>query len=433
MRTLTVRKANSFCGSARPPSDKSLTHRAFMLAAIADGPCHVYRPLRGEDPMSTLQCMEMLGAVVVWRGADEVTITPPAAWKQPSDPLDCGNSGTTMRLLAGLVAGRSLQTTLIGDASLSRRPMGRIAEPLRLMGATIEGETPPLKIRGSGDLQAIDYTSPVASGQIKSCVLLAGLTADGISSVAEPTKSRDHTERMLSALGVDIRTASQDDGGYTAWVHPKARVSAFEMTVPGDLSSAAFWMVAAAIVPGGRIDLANVGLNPTRSGIFDVFDQAGQYYEIVESPAQLNEPTGSVSVFNPRESECRPFSIAGPLVPRLLDEIPVLAVLATQLEGTSTIRDANELRIKETDRIVKMAEGLRAMGASIEMLDDGMVISGPVRLKGARIDAGGDHRIGMAFAIAGLVADGETVIDGAETIGTSFPTFESELRRLSGL
>ena len=383
--------------------------------------------------MATLHCMVMLGAQAVWRGTDEVTITPPAALKQPDGPLECGNSGTTIRLLAGLVAGRPIQTTLSGDASLSRRPMGRIAEPLRLMGATVEGETPPLSIRGREELDAIDYKSPVASGQIKSCILLAGLTADGICSVIEPSKSRDHTERMLSALGVDVRSKTEDDGRYTAWVHPKRRLTAFEMTVPGDLSSAAFWMVAAAIVPDGRVDLANVGLNSTRSGIFDVFDQAGVYYEVVESPAELNEPTGSVSVIPTHGIDRRPFRISGPLVPRLLDEIPVLAVLATQLEGTSTISDANELRIKETDRIAKMAEGLRAMGASVETLHDGMAITGPTELKGTRIDAGGDHRIGMAFAIAGLVAEGETAIDGAETIGTSFPDFESELRRLSGL
>jgi 3-phosphoshikimate 1-carboxyvinyltransferase len=432
VKTLTVQTAASFCGSARPPSDKSLTHRAFMLAAIADGPCHIYRPLCGDDPMSTLGCLEALGAVVAWRGTDELTITPPAAWLQPQVPLDCGNSGTTIRLLAGLLAGRPIQTTLIGDASLSRRPMGRIAEPLRSMGATVTGETPPLAIGGCEVLRAIDYPSPIASGQIKSCILLAGLTADGMSSVSEPSKSRDHTERMLLALGVDVRSKSDDDGRYTAWVSPKRQVSAFEMTVPGDLSSAAFWMVAAAIVPQGRVDLAEVGLNPTRSGVFDVFDEVGLYYEVVESPAQLNEPTGSISVLQTRGVGKRPFSIGGPLVPRLIDEIPILAVLATQLEGTSTIHDAKELRLKETDRIAKMAEGLRAMGATVETFDDGMAITGPVRLKGARLDAGGDHRIGMAFAIAGLAAEGETVIDGAETIGTSFPDFEPELRRLSG-
>ncbi|MHB8635010.1 MAG: 3-phosphoshikimate 1-carboxyvinyltransferase [Fimbriimonadaceae bacterium] len=432
MTSLTVRRAQCFAGSARPPSDKSLTHRALMLAAIADGPCRIYRPLRGHDPMSTLACMEMLGARAEWQGQDDLTITPPESWCEPSGSLDCGNSGTTLRLLAGLVAGRPLRTTLTGDASLSRRPMTRIAEPLRLMGAMVQGETPPLTIIGRETLRAIAYTSPVASAQVKSCILLAGLTADGPTSVTESTKSRDHTERMLTALGVDVRWESADDGRYTVWVHPKRSVPAFDMTVPADLSSAAFWMVAAAIVEGGRVDLAEVGLNPTRAGIFDVFDQAGLYYEIVESASQLNESTGSVSVIGGHGVGHRPFAIAGPLVPRLIDEIPVLSVLATQLEGTSTIRDAKELRVKETDRIAKMAEGLRAMGARVETFDDGMAITGPANLKGARIDSDGDHRVGMAFAIAGLIADGETTIDGADTIGTSFPEFESELRRLSG-
>lgn len=382
--------------------------------------------------MSTLGCVQMLGAHAEWRGEDELTIIPPKELQQPQGPLDCGNSGTTIRLLAGLIAGRNLEATLIGDASLSQRPMGRIGEPLRLMGVDVQGDKPPLTIHGKDRLTAIDYVSPVSSGQVKSCVLLAGLTGDGVTSVTEPTKSRDHTERMLSAIGVDVRTASQEDGRFQVWVKPRRHVDAFDITVPGDISSAAFWMVAAAIVPNGRVDLANVGLNHTRSGILDVFDEAGLYYELVEHPSQLNEPTGSISVMQAQHRDQKPFHISGALVPRLIDEVPILAVLATQLAGTSTIRDARELRVKETDRIAKMAEGLTAMGATVETFEDGMAVTGPVQLQGTRVNAGGDHRIGMAFAIAGLVADGKTEIVGSDTIATSFPDFESELRRLCG-
>ncbi len=359
--------------------------------------------------------METLGARTEWRGDADLILTPPEAWQQPQSVLDCGNSGTTIRLLAGLVAGHPIVATLTGDESLSRRPMKRIAVPLQLMGADVEGDTAPLTIRGRTKLKGIEYTSPVASGQIKSCVLLAGLTADGATILHEPSKSRDHTERMLSALGINIVSKVTDEGVNTVWIKPGKRIPSFEITVPGDLSSAAFWMVAAVIVKNGRVDLAEVGVNSTRAGIFDVFDQAGIYYEIIESPAQLDEPTAAVCIQPNEDSDRRPFSISGSLVPRLLDEIPVLAVLATQLNGTSVIRDASELRIKETDRLVEVAEGLSKMGANVELLDDGMTITGPTALKGAHIDARGDHRIGMSFAIAGLIAEGETVIEGAET------------------
>ncbi|MBX3120265.1 MAG: 3-phosphoshikimate 1-carboxyvinyltransferase [Fimbriimonadaceae bacterium] len=417
---LKVGRVASLRGELRVPSDKSLTHRAYMFAAIADSPSVVKHPLRGEDCEATLACLRQLGLATDWVSNHEVHLTPAEHWTQPTAPLDCGNSGTTMRLLSGLLASRSLDVTLIGDASLSRRPMKRIAEPLRLMGATVEGDTPPLHIIGSDALQPIDYTSPVASAQIKSCVLLAGLRAEGTTTVMEPSKSRDHTERMLRAMGV---TLLEDD--LKVGLRGGQKPEGFEFSVPADISSAAFFMVAAAIIPEANLRLWDVGVNPTRTGILDVFDQAMIPYFVENEHEEAGEPVGDIDV---RAVDVgRPFEISGALVPRLIDEIPVLAVLATQLDGVSRIRDARELRVKESDRIELVAAGLRAMGAEVETHEDGMDISGPTQLTGTVIDAHGDHRIAMAFAVAGLIAEGTTTIKGAEAIATSYPDFEKDL------
>lgn len=428
---LEITRTDKFRGTVRPPSDKSLTHRALMLAAIVQGVSTVRMPLMADDPRATMRCLGQLGLAWDWIDRDVIRLYPPDTWRQPTEPLDCGNSGTTMRLLSGLLAGRRLNVTLTGDASLSRRPMERIAVPLRQMGATVEGTHAPLHIIGSAPLKAVDYVSSIASAQVKSCVLLAGLRANGTTCVTEPSVSRDHTERMLAGLGVNVASGLVRDSKYRACVEPPDQLDGFDFLVPGDISSAAFLMVAAALVPGGDSEFLEVGVNPTRDGIFDVFDQAGIYYEVIEGPPQLGEPVATVllrqfSVHGERTA----FLIGGPLVPRLIDEIPVLAVLATQLHGTSTIRDAQELRSKETDRIEKVADGLNRMGACVETFEDGMAITGPTPLHGARIDCQGDHRIGMAFAVAGLIADGVTTIEGAETIATSYPDFESDLRRL---
>jgi 3-phosphoshikimate 1-carboxyvinyltransferase len=423
--TLTIQAVNYLRGSMRPPSDKSLTHRAFMFGAIASESSVVLNPLTGEDCMSTLRCMEQLG-LRYSEIPGGYRLNPPAEWSQPTGPLDCGNSGTTMRLLSGLVASRDLEVTMIGDASLSRRPMKRIADPLRRMGATIEGDRPPLYVRGSSSLNGILYESPVASAQIKSCTLLAGLRARGETWVEEPAQSRDHTERMLSAMGVEILTGRD----LTVGVRGGSEPSGFEFSVPADISSAAFFMVAAAILPTSRLEIKDLSVNPTRTGILDVFQEAGIPCIVDDERSQLGEPVADVVVASPFEKR-RAFEISGALVPRLIDEIPVLAVLATQCEGTSVIRDAKELRVKESDRIQVVADGLRRMGAKVETFEDGMAISGPVKLSGTHIIADGDHRIAMAFAVAGLVAEGTTTIDGAEAIGTSFPGFESELKRLS--
>jgi len=417
---LVVTRAQAVSGEIVIPNDKSLTHRSYLLGAIANGPSRIENPLRGEDCESTRHCLEQLGT----RFEDEgtfVTVIPAEEWSQPSEPLDCGNSGTTMRLLSGLVASRPLNVTMKGDASLSRRPMKRIAKPLNEMGAVVTGETPPLSIQG-GQLHGITYHSEVASAQVKSCVLLAGLRADSQTVLHEPTKSRDHTERMLTAMGASITV----DGNSVA-IEPSFDLKPFEMRVPGDISSAAFWLVAGALLAEQPLTLIGVNVNPTRTGILDVLNQVGASV-VHRNPRDENgEPVADLEI---TRDGTKPFVIEGILVPRLIDEIPVLAVLATQLSGETNIRDARELRVKETDRIGVVSAGLRAMGANIEPTEDGFVIQGPTPLKGAIIDASGDHRIGMAFAIAGLVADGETVIENADSIQTSYPNFESHLRSI---
>lgn len=412
-------------GSIRVPSDKSLTHRSFMLAGAAEGRSEIRHPLLGEDCRATLNAVRLLGATV--EEANEVVTVHGAAWRSPNGPIDCGNSGTTMRLLSGLLASRKgLVATLTGDESLSRRPMGRVAKPLRLMGASVEGETAPLTIRGT-HLDGIDYDSPVASAQVKSAVLLAGLRADGRTSVTEPSLSRDHTERMLRALGIRVASESLADGRAKATVTP-GTFAGFGTTVPGDISSAAFWLVAAAIVPGSRVELREVGLNPSRTGILDVFAEAGIPVERTELPESVGEPLGHLGVGFAKEK--RAFTVEGPLVPRLIDELPVLALLATQCEGRTVIRDAAEMRVKETDRIAVVADALRRMGATVQETPDGMIVDGPTPLRHTTVDATGDHRIAMTFHVAGLVAEGGVTVLNGESIATSYPDFHDHMRLL---
>lgn len=419
---LTINPVKSIVGTIRPPSDKSLTHRAYMFASFASSESIVRNPLRGEDCEHTLRAMIHLGLRHEMLGPEEFRLIPTQEWMHPNVPVDCGNSGTTMRLLAGLVASRPLNVTFVGDASLSRRPMGRVATPLRLMGAEIEGERPPLSIRG-GKLQGIDYISPVASAQVKSCTLLAGLRAEGTTSVSEPSLSRDHTERMLKAMGYRL-----DSDGLKVSVEGGQDGQGFEFNVPGDISSAAFFIVATAILQNSRLEVNELSVNPTRTGILDILTQCQIPFLVADIQEELGEPVASLVVQT--ANFLHPFTIEGGLVPRLIDEIPVLAVLATQCHGTSIIRNANELRVKESDRIELVANGLRQMGAIVETFEDGMAITGPTKLNATKIDAQGDHRIAMAFAIAGLIAEGTTEISGADSIATSFPGFESELARL---
>lgn len=421
---MEVRRVGRIHGSMRPPSDKSLTHRAYMLAAIASGDSIVRAPLRAADCDSTLRCLNLMGLRHEWLDSETVRLMPTSAWNSPKSALDCGNSGTTMRLLAGLVASRPIEAEFVGDASLSSRPMGRIAEPLRLMGAKISAERAPFRIEG-GSLKGIRYETPVPSAQIKSCILLAGLRADSTTTVIEGSKSRDHTERMLASMGARIIESEPNE----LTIEPCGSLEAFEFRVPADVSSAAFAMCAAAMIPGSEVQLEAVGVNPTRTGVLEVFGQVGIDVEYQDARHELGEPVADLTVRGTGRLD--PFSIEGSLVPKLIDEIPVLAVLATQCEGVSTIRDAGELRVKESDRIVAVANGLRSMGAKVETHEDGLTIEGPVQLMGARIDARQDHRIAMAFAVAGLIADGSTRIDGAEAIETSYPDFERDMARLS--
>jgi 3-phosphoshikimate 1-carboxyvinyltransferase len=418
---LTSSRIAAIRGTIRPPGDKSLTHRAYLFAAIASGESRVFNPLRGEDCESTLECLNLLGLRHEWIDDVSLRLIPAEEWTPPARPLNCGNSGTTMRLLSGLLASRPLDCTLIGDASLSRRPMRRIAEPLRAMGATVEGDTPPLRVVG-GALKGIDYVSPVASAQVKSATLLAGLGAEGVTTVVEPSPSRDHTERMLRSTGVRMTETG-------VGVYGGQRPQPFEFTVPGDISSAAFLMVAALLRPDSHLAVHDLNVNPTRTGLFDVFAQVGMPVAVFDEREEVGEPVARVEVQGLRER--RPFTIDGALVPRLVDEIPVLAVSATQCAGESLIRDARELRVKESDRIEKVADGLRRMGAQVETFEDGMAITGPTPLTGTSIEAEGDHRIAMAFAVAGLVAEGSTAIGGADSIATSYPGFEQDLARVA--
>ncbi len=420
---LSFNRIAALQGEFRPPSDKSLTHRAYMFAGFASSPSVVRNPLRGEDCEDTRNCMIELGLRHEQLSPSEFRLIPTQEWTQPTRPLYCGNSGTTMRLLSGLVASRPLDIVMQGDASLSRRPMKRIAEPLRLMGASFDGDTPPIHIRG-GNLKGIHYQSPVASAQVKSCTLLAGLLADGTTSVTEPSLSRDHTERMLNGMGITVVRE-----GLTVSVQGGQQGHGFDFDVPGDISSATFFMVLAALLNGSQITVKNLGVNPSRTGPLDIFRQVGIPFELTNEHESLGEPVADVIIGT--APILRPFTIEGDLVPRLIDEIPILAVLATQCEGTSIIRDAKEMRVKESDRIELVASNLVRMGAKVEVFEDGMAIAGPTPLKGIQVDSKLDHRIAMTFAIAGCIASGTTKIIGAESIRTSFPDFEEVLARLA--
>jgi len=419
-------RTGAFRGEIRPPSDKSLTHRAYMFAAIAkSGTSAILDPLKGEDCESTLNCLEQLGAHIERVSANETLVTVIEDWSTNPVTLDCGNSGTTMRLLCGILAGRpGVDATLIGDASLSKRPMGRVINPLKQMGAEIIGDNAPVHVVGR-QLNGIHYDSPVASAQVKSAILLAGLNASGKTTVSEPTLSRDHTERMFTALGIELETEENQVSvaGGQSW-------DSFTFRVPGDISSATFFAVAAALHPESQVIFRHLGVNPSRTGLTDVFDQVGVVQAWEQLEPELGEPVAHYTVQG--SDELLPFIIEGDLVPRLIDEIPVLAVLATQCAGQTIIRDAKELRVKETDRIAVVTEGLRSMGADITATDDGMVINGPTPLRGATIDSAGDHRIGMSFAIAATIAEGETTILNAQAIQSSYPDFVKHFALLSG-
>ncbi|MCB1237685.1 MAG: 3-phosphoshikimate 1-carboxyvinyltransferase, partial [Verrucomicrobiae bacterium] len=394
-----VKATPPFSAEMRVPGDKSISHRSVMLASLANGPCTIDGFLPSEDCLRTVEAMRALGVQIdetadTGRGLTRLVVHGRhGRLEAPAGPIDCGNSGTTMRLLSGLLAAQPFECELTGDESLSRRPMDRIAIPLRLMGAKIEGQgercTAPLRIRGTADLKAIQYESPVASAQIKSAVLLAGLFAEGKTSVTEPSLSRDHTERMLQYLLV--RTTRVEN---TVSIWGGQTIESRDLLVPGDISSAAFWIVAAAAMPGAHLLVRNVGLNPTRCGILKALLRMGaRINEVIDE--ENGEPVGSIEVHG---GKLRGVEIAGDEIPTVIDEIPVLAVAGALAEGVTAIRDARELRVKESDRISAVAESLRRMGVPVQEFADGMEITGVSQLKGATVRSLGDHRIAMAFA-----------------------------------
>ena len=432
-RELRVSRAHCFGGKISVPGDKSISHRAVMLAALADGTSKIEGFLPSEDCLATLGAMKSLGVTVDF--LDETDLGPSSllvhgcgmVTAEPDHAIDCGNSGTTMRLLSGILAGQDFTSRLIGDDSLSKRPMNRVIKPLSGMGASIqaegEGGSAPLVIHG-GALNGTTYELPVASAQVKSAILLAGLFAEGMTTVIQPVETRDHTERMLDLF--NVRTSID---GKAISIMGGQQLQSCDFVVPGDISSAAFWLAAAAVSPGAHLRIQNVGLNPTRSGILDVLERMGADINSVASIDGRGERIGEITVSG---GDLTGIEISGDLVANIIDELPILAVTAALAGGTTVIRDAGELRVKETDRIAAVAKNLQAMGAQIEEFDDGMTIYGGRLLHGAAIDSYGDHRIAMAFAIAGLFADGETIIRDAECIAVSYPGFDRDLQLLSG-
>jgi 3-phosphoshikimate 1-carboxyvinyltransferase len=422
---LVIRPGPPLRGTLRVPGDKSISHRAALLGALAHGTTQVEGFLLADDCLATLRCLRALGAAIE-ETEGRVTIHG-RALREPEDVLDAGNSGTTIRLLSGILAGQLFHSVLTGDASVRRRPMDRVVDPLRRMGARISGRDggrlAPLSIDG-GNLRGISYTTPVASAQAKSAVLLAGLFAEGETAVREPSASRDHTERMLGAFGVPV---ARD--GLVARLRGPAALTGAAVRVPGDMSSAAYFLVAGALVPGSQVVVEDVGLNPTRTGVLDVLRMMGASVAVRDLRDDGGEPRGTVEV---RSSQLRGVTIGGDLIPRVIDELPVLAVAACLAEGETLIRDAAELRVKESDRVGALARGLGRVGALVEPLADGLAIVGVKRLRSGTVSSEGDHRIAMALAVAGLCADGPVTIDDPACIQTSFPGFEAALRRVTG-
>jgi len=432
MSTLRVKAISSLHAEFCVPGDKSISHRAAILGGLSNGVCEISNFLPSEDCLNTLKAMRALGARfdVIEKldgyGPTKLLIHGTSMkLRAPEAPIDCGNSGTGMRLLAGLLAGQDFTSELFGDASLSSRPMGRITVPLAEMGANLEtlGEKPgcaPLKIHGR-QLKPITYEMPVASAQVKSAVLLAGLFAEGTTSVIQPAATRDHTERMFAAFRISCRTT-----GNTITLPGGQMPESCDFTVPGDISSAAFWLVAAAAMEGSRLLIKDVGLNPTRTAILKVLSRMGAHMtEIVHSTE--GEPIGNIEIHG---APLTGTTLLPEEIPNLIDEIPVIAVAAALAKGPTHIRNARELRVKETDRITTTVGNLRKMGVDVEEFEDGMTIHGGSPLKGATIESHGDHRIAMAFSIAGLFARGETVINGTDCINTSYPGFAHHLEAI---
>ena len=420
-------------GEITVPGDKSISHRAVMFGAISQGVTQASHFLMSADCLSTISCFRRMGiAIEADPSSKTVRIQGRGlhGLKAPEETLYTGNSGTTTRLISGILAGQEFVSVLDGDNSIRRRPMDRVIRPLTQMGARVEALSPggccPLRITG-GTLRAAEYHSPVASAQVKSCVLLAGLYADGTVSVIEHALSRDHTERMLSGFGACVSSEKTADG-WKASVLPDPVLEGRSITVPGDISSAAYFMAAALILPGSEVLIRNVGINPTRAGILEVIRAMGGSVELLNSRLQGGEPTADLLV---RSSSLRGTVIEGSLIPALIDELPVCAVLAAFASGRTVIRDAAELRVKESDRIEVMTAALRAMGADITPLEDGMIIEGGRQLHGAEVDSCRDHRAAMSLAVAALACSGDTTIKDADCVGISYPEFYDDLASLT--
>ncbi len=432
-----VRRAQKMETEITVPGDKSISHRAIMLAALSNGVCKITNFLEADDCLCTARAFQQLGVtienpepgfIVVYGSHGELTAS--------EREIDCGNSGTTMRLLSGILAAQPFVSRLVGDASLSKRPMRRIIEPLTQMGAKISAlganDAPPLVIHGA-PLHAISYQMPIASAQVKSAILLAGLYASGVTHVIEPAPSRDHTERMLEYFLVNLRREEirsdrrQKPKECRISMLGKQQIESRDFAVPGDISSAAFWLVAAAAQPGSRLLVRNVGLNPTRTGIFDVLVRMGAHVREIVENIEEGEPYGAINIQGGRLTGT---VIEGSEIANVIDEIPILAVAGALAEGRTIIRDAQELRVKETDRIAAIAANLKLMGVDVHEAEDGMMIYGGGDLKGAKLPSYGDHRIAMAFAIAGLFASGTTIIEDTNCVRTSYPQFGSILTHL---
>ncbi|MEB3184905.1 MAG: 3-phosphoshikimate 1-carboxyvinyltransferase [Cyanobacteriota bacterium] len=429
---LTLAGGGSLSGTVRVPGDKSISHRSLLFGAIAEGPTRIEGLLPAEDPLSTAACLRAMGVEVSPIQAGETVLVQGVGLdglQEPADVLDCGNSGTTMRLMLGLLAGRSgRHFVLSGDSSLRGRPMRRVADPLSRMGAQIHGRREnnfaPLAVLGQ-PLRGATIHTPVASAQVKSALLLAALSAEGPTTVIEPAQSRDHSERMLRAFGAQLEVSGAERT--TVTVTPGASLRGQSVVVPGDISSAAFWLVAGAITPGAELTVENVGLNPSRTGVLEVLEQMGARIAVLNRRDVAGEPVGDLHVTH---GPLQAFSISGEIIPRLVDEIPVLAVAACHAEGVSRIGGAEELRVKETDRLAVMARQLGAMGARIEEFADGLAIRGVTPLKGAAVDSETDHRVAMSLAVAALGASGDTTLARPGAAAVSYPGFWDDLARL---
>ncbi|HMK61875.1 MAG TPA: 3-phosphoshikimate 1-carboxyvinyltransferase [Dissulfurispiraceae bacterium] len=428
MWSIELAKSNGLRGEIVPPPDKSISHRAIMFSSLAEGQSVIRNFLRAEDPLSTIKAFRMLGVKIAEGTSGEIVVNGKGLYglEEPFDVVDCGNSGTTIRLLSGVLAGNPLFTILTGDDSLKKRPMARVITPLKQMGAKISArggdKYPPLAIRGS-KLTPIDYVMPIASAQVKSCVMLAGLYADGVTTIVESQKSRDHTERMLAAMGAQI-----DVNGLSISIKGNPKLRAVDVTVPSDFSSAAFFIAGALLVPNSDVVIRGVCMNPTRTGLLNVLAGMGAKIKIENMSDVSGEPVADI-VCN-TASTLKAVKIGGDIVPSLIDEFPILCILASRADGITEIRGAQELRVKESDRIRAMATELTKLGVEVKEYDDGMDIRGNAQFKGGSVDSYGDHRIAMSLSIAAMVSDRPIVVNNAACADISFPGFYERLKGL---